>query len=74
MVLEPNQPLASNRAAKYVFGIAALTSAALGLLFILFAPQIGVDATTGRWIAAAFLFVAVTDIALILFWDRISRR
>jgi hypothetical protein len=62
----------THRGAKAIFGVAALMSAALGVLFLLFAPQIGVDEATGRWIAAAFLFVAVTDIALLMFWDRIA--
>ena len=56
---------------RIAFGVLALMSLGLGLGIYLLAAHLGVDESTARLIATAFLIAGILDAAVVHFWDRL---
>ena len=49
----------------------ALVSLLLGFALYLFGEWLGLDETTGRLVATAFIVAGALDTAVLYFWDRL---
>jgi hypothetical protein len=64
----------SRRFVKITFGVVAIVSVALGLLFISLAQPLGIPHETARPVAIALLWTAITYTCVLCTWDRIFKR
>ena len=62
---------AGNRFIELAFGLLALASLSLGLALYMFGDRFGIDETTGRLVASAFIVAGVLDGAVLYFWERL---
>jgi hypothetical protein len=67
--LNPNE-----RLAKAAFAAMALASVLMGLALYLLQKPIGISEGTARMVSTAFLLVGITDVIVLLLWDRIFNR
>jgi hypothetical protein len=66
-------PFGQARIVRAIFAAMALLSLLGGLAFYLFAERLGVESTTARLVASAFLITAVLDALVLYAWDRLFK-
>ena len=64
-------PSGTRRSIELAFGLMALVSLLLGFALYLFGEWLGLDETTGRLVATAFIVAGALDTAVLYFWDRL---
>lgn len=64
----------SNRIAKIAFGVMSIICLGAGLIFYLFADDLGMDPDTARFVAIAFLAAGIADYIVLRFWDRLMKK
>ncbi len=66
-------PFGQARIVRAIFAAMALLSLLGGLAFYLLAERLGVESTTARLVASAFLIAAVLDTLVLYAWDRLFK-
>ena len=56
---------------KLYFGVLALAMVVLGLILYIFSAALGIDETTAKLIALAFLIAGFLDYLILHFWDKL---
>ena len=67
----PIENTGGNRTIALAFGLLALASLLLGLALYLFGERMGLDETTCRLVASAFIIAGVLDAGVLYFWERL---
>ncbi|MGE5512973.1 MAG: hypothetical protein ACM31O_17200 [Bacteroidota bacterium] len=73
MNADASGPPGQARIVRAIFAAMALLSLLGGLAFYLLAERLGVESTTARLVASAFLITAVLDALVLYAWDRLFK-